>query len=47
MSENKIERFLYLFKELEKEVIALSDIKSDDYVPFLFRTPNIGPAVTI
>lgn len=34
MSENKIERFLYLFKELEKEVIALSDIKSDDYVPF-------------
>ena len=34
MNENKIERFLYLFKELEKEVIALSDIKSDDYVPF-------------
>lgn len=34
MSENRVERFLYLFKELEREVIALTNIESDGYVSF-------------
>lgn len=34
MDDNRIDRFLYIFKELEKEVISLTDIKSDDYIPF-------------
>ncbi len=34
MGDNRVERFLYLFKELESEVISLTSIKSDDYIPF-------------
>lgn len=34
MNDNRVERFLYIFKELEREVIALTNIESDGYVSF-------------